>query len=73
VDTVLSCDRFLQALVGEGTHFAGVLIDNVVVMALGIGSLIPCDAVPSVQPVRQAKLEHRVEVARRSETSLEIR
>ncbi len=42
------CDRFLQALVGEGTHFAGVLIDDVVVMALGIGNLIPCDAVPSV-------------------------
>lgn len=57
------CDRFLQSLVGEGTHFAGVLIDDVVVMALGVGYLIPCDAVPSIQPVQQAELEQLIQNA----------
>jgi hypothetical protein len=54
-------DRLLEALVGKRLDFPALLIDDVVMVALGVGDLIPCDAVAPVETMQQPELEELVE------------
>jgi len=56
-------DRTLQRFVGECLYRARVLVDEVMVMALGIGDLEPRDAIAAVEAMQQGELEQLVDHA----------
>jgi hypothetical protein len=63
-------DRVLERVVGERLHLACSLVDEVVVVALGIGDLEPRDPVTAIEAVEQAEFEqlvhHAVDGGRRA-------
>jgi hypothetical protein len=56
-------DRALQRLVGKCLHRARVLVDEVMMMALGIGDLEPRDTIAAVETMQQSELEQLIDNA----------
>jgi hypothetical protein len=54
-------DRVLECIVGERLDLAGLLVDEMVVVAVGIGDLEPRHAVTTVEAMQQAELEQLVD------------
>ena len=50
-------DRLLELFVGECVDGAGLFVDEVVVVMVGVSDLVACGAVASVEAVEQAELE----------------
>jgi hypothetical protein len=53
-------DRVLERLVVKRTDLTAALVDDVMVVALGVGNLIPGDPIAPVQAMQQPKLEQLV-------------
>jgi hypothetical protein len=54
-------DRVLERLVGERLHLTRALVDEMMVVAVGVRDLEPRDAVTAVEAVQQAELEQLID------------